>query len=77
MRKLNRRLSVAALVAAAAISSSVPAQANTDTTPADCDVRVERLVAQFYDMEERRSYEDAADWWEARWHAIFQSCILH
>jgi hypothetical protein len=80
MRKFNRRrrLSLAALFAAAAITSAAPAQASpSDTTPADCDVRVERLVAQFYEMADRRSYEAASEWWQARWHAVFQSCILH
>ena len=36
----------------------------------------ERLVAQFYDMADRRSYEAATDWWDARWHAYFQSCVI-
>jgi hypothetical protein len=77
MRKITRRLSLAALVAAAAITSAAPAQASTTGTPADCDVRVERLEAQFYEMADRRSYEDASEWWQARWQAHFQSCILH
>jgi hypothetical protein len=33
-------------------------------------------VAQFYDMADRRSYEAATDWWYARWHAYFQSCVI-
>ena len=79
MSKCNPRwrLSLAALLAAAAISSAAPAYASTDGTPADCDVRVDRLVAQFYDMADRRTYEEATEWWQARWHAIFESCILH
>jgi hypothetical protein len=55
--------------------SAAPAQAGTDGTPAGCDVRVERLEAQFYDMADRRSYEDATEWWQARWHAVYTSCI--
>jgi hypothetical protein len=79
MRHSNRRrrLGIAALLAAAAFSSSVPAQASTGATPADCDVRLERLEAQFYDMADRRGYEVAAEWWQARWHAYFQSCVMH
>jgi len=73
----RRRLALAALVAAAAFSSAAPAQASADGTPADCDVRLERLEAQFYDMADRRGYEAATEWWQARWHAYFQSCILH
>ena len=69
------RLAVAALCAGAAIGSAAPAQASTDGTPADCDARVERLEAQFYDMADRRSYEDATEWWQARWHAVYTSCF--
>lgn len=71
------RLALAALCAVAAIGSAAPAHATTDGTPADCDVRVERLVEQFYDMADRRTYEDAADWWQARWHAYWTSCVQH
>jgi hypothetical protein len=74
---MRKRLSLAVLVAAAAISSAVPAHASTDATPADCDVRLDRLVSQFYDMADRRTYEDAAEWWQARWHAYFESCVMH
>ena len=68
------RLAVVAVLAAAAIGSASPAQAQT---PADCDVRLERLQAQFYDMESRRGWETASEWWQARWHAYFQSCVIH
>jgi hypothetical protein len=63
MTRFHRRLRVAfvALCAGAAIGSAAPAQASTEGTPSDCDVRVERLVEQFYDMADRRSYEDAAE----------------
>jgi uncharacterized protein involved in copper resistance len=73
----RRPLALAAVLAAAAISSAAPAQASTDATPADCDVRLDRLEAQFYDMADRHSYEDAAAWWQARWQAYFESCVLH
>ena len=74
---MRKRLSLAVLLAAAAISSAAPAHANTDATPADCDIRLDRLVAQFYDMEDRRTYEEASEWWQARWHAYFESCVMH
>jgi hypothetical protein len=73
--RAGRRLTVAAAVVAAAIGSASPAQASAGATPADCDVRLERLEAQFYEMADRRSYEAASEWWEARWHAYFQSCV--
>ena len=69
------RLAVAALCAVATIGAAAPAQAGADGTPADCDTRVERLVEQFYDMADRRSYEDATEWWQARWHAVYTSCF--
>ncbi|HET9738072.1 MAG TPA: hypothetical protein VFP78_08115 [Solirubrobacteraceae bacterium] len=68
------RLALVALLAAAAIGSASPASAQT---PADCDVRLERLEAQFYEMEARRGYEAASEWWQPRWHAYFQSCVIH
>jgi len=74
----RRRLALVATLAAAAIGSAAPAaHADVDATAADCDVRLERLEAQFYDMAERRGYEAASEWWQARWHAYFQSCVIH
>ena len=69
------KLAFAGVLAAAAIGSAAPAQADTSATPADCDARVERLEDQFYAMADRRSYEAAADWWDARWHAVYTSCF--
>ena len=76
LRKRSR-LALAGAVATAALASAAPAQAEPAATPADCDVRLERLVDQFYDMADRRSYESASEWWQARWHAYFQSCVLN
>ncbi len=67
------RLAFAGILAAAAIGSAAPAQA--DAPAKDCDARVEKLEAQFYDMADRRSYEAASEWWEARWHAVYTSCV--
>jgi hypothetical protein len=75
--RMRRRLSLGAILAVAAIGAASPAQANVDTAAADCDARLVNLEAQFYDMADRRSYEAASEWWQARWHAYFQSCILH
>jgi len=70
------RLAFAGILAAAAIGSAAPAHADTGATAGDCDVRLEWLVAQFYDMADRRGYEAASEWWDARWHAYFQSCVI-
>jgi hypothetical protein len=77
MTQLRRRsrLALAGLAAAAAIGSAAPAQADPGANPGDCDVRLERLEAQFRAMEERHGWEEAAEWWQARWHAYYQSCV--
>ena len=74
MRKRTRhgRVALAALFAAAAMSSAVPAHASTAAE--DCDVRLDRIMAQFREIEDRRGYEDATEWWYKRWHAYYQSC---
>jgi hypothetical protein len=79
MRNLGARsrLAVAAARAAAAIGSAAPAQADTGAAAADCDARRERLEAQFYEMADRRGYDAASEWWQARWQAYFNSCVMH
>ena len=52
------------------------ASAQADAPQEQCDVRLDRLQAQFYDMEERHGYEEASDWWYARWHAYHTSCVM-
>ena len=74
---LRRHLSIAALAAVAAVCTAAPAQADTDPTPDTCDVRLDRLESQFYDMADRRGYEAASDWWDARWSAYHRSCVLN
>jgi hypothetical protein len=71
MNKANRhrRFALAALLATAAIGSAAPAQANTD-----CDARLDQLEAQFRQIEERRGWEAATEWWEKRWQAYYQHC---
>jgi hypothetical protein len=70
----RRRVALAALLATATIGSATPAQASTGAASADCDVRLEQIMAQFRDIEERRGYEAATEWWQKRWHAYYQSC---
>ena len=71
---LTRRLPIALILATVALGGAAPARA--DQSAENCDVRLDRLQAQFYDMADRRSYEEASDWWQARWHAYFQSCVI-
>jgi len=70
----SRRLLAATFLAAALVPA---ASAQADAPQEQCDVRLDRLQAQFYDMAERRGYEAASDWWSARWHAYHTSCVMH
>jgi hypothetical protein len=74
LSRSRRRLAIAGVAVAAALGASGTAQA--EPTAEHCDTRLDKLVAQFYDMADRRSYEDAADWWQARWHAYHTSCVI-
>jgi hypothetical protein len=66
------RLAVAAAAAAATIGVSAPAQADSADV---CATRLARLVEQFYDQADRHGYDKASDWWQARWHAYYVSCV--
>ena len=69
------RAGIAGVLAAAAIGSAAAAPAQAE--PVDCETRLERLVDQFYEMADRRGYDAAVEWWGPRWHAYFQSCVIH
>ena len=73
--RAGRRLAVTAAVVIAAIGSAAPAHAGGGNKPADCDERLERLEAKFYVIEERRGYEAATEWWDARWQAYYKRCL--
>ena len=70
----RRALAVAGVAAVAALGSAGAAQAQPSAE--HCDGRLDKLEAQFYDMAERRSYESASDWWQARWQAYHRSCVI-
>jgi hypothetical protein len=72
--RTRARTALAAAFLATALAPAASAQA--DSPEGVCADRLERLEAQFYDMADRRGYEEASEWWQARWHAYFQSCIL-
>jgi len=74
LTRSRRRLAIAGAVAAAALGSAGSAQAAPSAE--HCDVRLDKLEAQFYDMADRRSYDAASEWWDARWRAYFQSCVI-
>jgi hypothetical protein len=68
----RRRAALAGLLAAASIGAAAPAQAAED----HCDVRLDRLEAQFYDQADRHGYDAASEWWASRWKAYHQSCVV-
>ena len=70
----RRALAVAGVAAVAALGSAGAAQAQPSAE--HCDARLDKLEAQFYDMADRRSYEAASDWWQARWQAYHRSCVI-
>ena len=70
----RRALAVAGVAAVTALGSAGAAQAQPSAE--HCDARLDRLEAQFYDMADRRSYEEASDWWQARWQAYHRSCVI-
>ena len=74
LTRSRRRLAIAGAVAAAALGSAGSAQAAPSAE--HCDARLDKLEAQFYDMADRRSYEEASDWWQARWQAYHRSCVI-
>ena len=71
-----RRLG-AALLVAAALAGAAAGPASADDSGAVCDTRLYKLEAQFYAMADRRSYEEASDWWAPRWQAYHTSCVMH
>jgi len=74
LTRSRRRLAIAGAIAAAALGSAGSAQAAPSA--GHCDARLDKLEAQFYDMADRRGYEAASEWWDARWQAYFQSCVI-
>ena len=73
LSRSRRRIAIAGAIAAASLGAAGSAQAQPSAE--HCDARLDKLVAQFYDQADRRSYEAATDWWEARWHAYYESCV--
>jgi hypothetical protein len=70
----SRRLFAATFIAAALVPA---ASAHADASQEQCDVRLDRVEAQFYDMADRRGYDAASEWWAARWQAYHTSCVMH
>jgi hypothetical protein len=68
-----RKVALTLVVAAAAAGPAAPAHADkTDR----CETRYERLEERFRQIEERRGWETAAEWWnEKGWPRYYERCL--
>ena len=70
------RIAVAGILAAAALGSAAPAQADLTAEADRCDTRLERLEQRFREIEERRGWYAAADWWnDHAWPKYYERCV--
>ena len=70
------RIAVAGILAAAALGSAAPAQAHGVPDKAErCEARYERIVERFRQIEERRGWEAASEWWnDHAWPKYYERC---
>lgn len=70
------RIAVAGILAAAALGSAAPAQATPADSAKRCEARLERIEHRFRQIEERRGYEAASQWWnDDAWPKYYQRCV--
>ena len=69
------RLAVAGILAAAALGSAAPVQAAPADNAERCETRLERIEQRFREIEERRGWEAAAEWWDQRWARYYANCL--
>ena len=70
------RLAVAGILAAAALGSAGPAQAAPADQAERCQQRLERIEHRFRQIEERRGYEAASEWWnDHAWPRYYERCV--
>ena len=68
----TRNRVVAGVVAATALAAAAPAA--QAATVRDCDAKLERLETRFRQIEERRGYEAATEWWQTAWQRYYKQC---
>jgi hypothetical protein len=67
------RLALAGVLAAAALGSAAPAQADKADR---CEAKLERIEQRFRQIEERRGYDAATKWWnEHAWPQYYERCV--
>jgi hypothetical protein len=70
------RLAVAGILAAAALGSAAPAQAAPTVSPERCEILLVELEDRFREIEERRGWYEAADWWNDHgWPKYYERCV--
>ena len=66
------RLAVAGILASAALGSATPAQADKADR---CERKLERIEERFRQIEERRGWEAASEWWnDHAWPTYYERC---
>ena len=71
---IRRRLGALAVMAVAAFAAAVPAQASATTAAERWEEGLQRMEDRFRDIEARRGYEAATEWWCQHWPAFHQRC---
>jgi len=67
------RLAFAGILAAATIGAAAPAQADKTER---CERKLERLEQRFRQIEERRGWEAASEWWNNHgWPRYYERCL--
>jgi hypothetical protein len=70
------QFAVAGVLAAATIGSAAPAYAGPADTAERCEAQYERLEDRFREIEERRGWDAAAEWWnEHGWPKYYERCL--
>ena len=66
------RLAFAGILAAATIGAAAPAQADKADR---CERKLDRLEERFRQIEERRGWEAASEWWnDHAWPRYYERC---
>ena len=70
------RLAVAGILAAAALGSAAPAQAAPAVNPDRCEIRLVEIEDRFREIEERRGWYEASEWWnDHAWPKYYERCV--
>jgi hypothetical protein len=70
------RLAVAGILAAAALGSAAPAQAAPADSPDRCATLLVQTEERFREIEERRGWYEASDWWnDYAWPKYYERCV--